>query len=244
MPGLDAGQNGGRDEGDEKGEQDRQQDPAGCERDLPLDIGFSLGVAEEQLAHEGREAGREHAYVQVLIEVQPLEAEVEKGRQKAGPHVEIIEAVEAVRDHQKITRQGVHVRGAGQEKHEACHGQAAEPRIEEGRRKAPQSKVIRDGRRRRREDPEKIRRQGRARVCVESAGKRGRQQGGRKAEGDAVDQHAVALDADFRDPAYAVLTVVSCFCGLFMPAVLKPARDFRGPVVSAVCGSLFFHDLG
>ena len=45
--------------------------------------------------------------MEIFLKIQFFQAQVHKGRQKAGPHIKEIQAVKAVGHHQKIAGQGI-----------------------------------------------------------------------------------------------------------------------------------------
>ena len=69
MPRLDARQDGGRDHRYDEQEAQRKEDPPKRQRHFPGNIPVALRIPEQELRDEGAEARREHAHVQVPVEV-------------------------------------------------------------------------------------------------------------------------------------------------------------------------------
>ena len=79
-----------------EGKQDSQKHPGKSQAGSAEDKMVPLCIAEEKLADKGTKSSGEHTDMQVFFIVQPFITEIEKRRQKTGPHVEKIESVKAV----------------------------------------------------------------------------------------------------------------------------------------------------
>ena len=88
MPGFGAGQDRRRYERDDQKKPQCQQDAFDRQRRLSRDEIITLCVAEQKLADKGTETGREHAYMEVLVDIKLLEPKVKKRRKETGQHVQ------------------------------------------------------------------------------------------------------------------------------------------------------------
>ena len=87
VPGLDARQDGRRDDRDDQKESEREHNAPECQGDFPGNITGALRIPEEKLRDERAEAGREHAHMQVLVEIQIPDLQIQERREKTGQHI-------------------------------------------------------------------------------------------------------------------------------------------------------------
>ena len=156
MPCLGARKDGRDHEGNEQGEHEGQHQAGAGDLDFARDKTVFQRVSEQKFTDEGAEAGSEHADVQVLLDIQVPHPHIEHGRKKAGPHVQEIEAVEAVGDDQEKAGQGIRVGIALQVEHEKAHADAAGAGVQEGGRQASEMEVVCDQGPRRGHDPDPV----------------------------------------------------------------------------------------
>ena len=67
--------------------------------------------------------------MQVFIVVQLFDCKIQEGGDKAGPHIQKVQPVKAVRDDEKKARERIGVGRTGQKKHEESHCKPAQTGI-------------------------------------------------------------------------------------------------------------------
>ena len=99
-------------------------------------------VSEAQLAHEWRQCGREKCDMNVLAYLLFRNDTVKKYTDKWRPHIEEVQAVEAMRNHEHISREDGGISPCAAEVYDEVGTQAANRRIEERASESAERKII------------------------------------------------------------------------------------------------------
>ena len=102
--GRRAGEQGRDKESRKNAEHEREDDAKDAEAaDLERASG---GIVEQKVADKGRERGGEHGQMQVVPDRDLFDVAIDEHADKGGPHIDEVQAVEAMRDDQQIGRKG------------------------------------------------------------------------------------------------------------------------------------------
>ena len=107
VPGLCSRQNGWDHIAQHEAEEEGQGHAGTRQVCLSEDKVAALGVAEEKFTDKGGKGGSKHTDMEVALKIKPFVVQIDERSKEAGPHIEEIQAIEAVGHYQKVTGHGI-----------------------------------------------------------------------------------------------------------------------------------------
>lgn len=152
----DTGEQSGDDKSRNRAEKDREEHAEQAEPDRS-EMELSDGIAEQEVADEGRERGRKHGDVQIFADGMLCDQTVDQNADEGRPHIQKIESVKAVRDDEEICREGFCVGFRSAQKDHQIAGKSAECGVKKRACQTAQIEIVRDQLGRGGQNTEKIR---------------------------------------------------------------------------------------